>query len=76
MLARVGRKFECCLNRTRLEARRDQILERVGQSGQALSYVALRALAGDVEAGIEPLDPRKLAPADVVRFMRTRQSWS
>jgi len=58
-------------NRTRLEARRDEILERVGQSGQLLSYAAIRALAGDVEAGIEPLDPRQLAPAEIVRFIET-----
>jgi len=57
-------------NRSRLEARRDEILERVGHGGQLLSYTALRALAGDAKEGIAPLDPRSLGPSDIVRFVR------
>jgi len=58
-------------NRSRLEARRDDILERVGQGGQLLSYAALRALAGDTNAEIPPLDPRNLDPDDLIRFLET-----
>lgn len=55
--------------RSRMESRRDQILERIGQSGQLLSYAALRALAGDAEAKLPPIDPRNLNPSDIVRFV-------
>lgn len=55
--------------RSRIEFRRDQILERIGQEGELMSYAAIRALAGDAEAGLPPLDPRNLDPGDIVRFI-------
>jgi len=56
--------------RSRIEARRDRILERVGQSGELLSFTALRALAGDAATGVPPLDPRNLAAGDIVKFVQ------
>jgi len=60
-------------SRGEIEAHRQQKLEQWGQRGEALSLTALRALLGDPDAQIDPLDPRNLDPGDIVRFLQAGQ---